>query len=230
MKERILRVYVALAIAVCLVPHAFGQYKTGAVQLLENGACSAGVANSSYLCADSTTHALKVSNNAGSFLYPMGLTSPQYVAVARVAGDFTTAANTALQTITGLTFTLPANTAANYPLRCEILYSQATAAVADQFGIQAATFNPTNIMAKGDVATSASATTFGNVPTLATTTATAIVTFTPSAITTVWNARLTAMIENPSNASTQTVNVMVQTSNSADLVTVKRGSYCVIGF
>jgi hypothetical protein len=150
--------------------------------------------------------------------------------VFRVTSDFTTAANTALQTITGLSWALPANTAANYPFHCEIYYSQATAVVADQFGIQAATFAPTNVSAKGDIATSATATTYANVPTLNTTTATAIVTFTPSAITTIWNARLAGLIENPSNASAQTVNIMVQTSTAADAVTVKRGSYCVVGF
>jgi hypothetical protein len=148
----------------------------------------------------------------------------------RVASDFTLAANTNLQTITGLSWTLPALTAGNYPFRCELLYSQATAAVADQFGIQTATYAATNVMAKANVMTSATAQTAANLPTLASTTATAIVTFTPSAITTVWNAHIDGLIENPSNASQQVVNIMAQTSNSADLVTVKRGSYCVVGF
>jgi hypothetical protein len=154
------------------------------------------------------------------------------LAQVSVASDFTTANNTSLQTITGLVFTLPAlpATAANYKFQCDLLYSQATAAVADQFGIQAATFAPTNIMAMGNIGISTSATTYGNLPVLATTTATAIVTFTPSAITTVWNAHLAGFIENPLNASTQTVNIMVQTSNGADAVTVKRGSVCTIGF
>jgi len=149
--------------------------------------------------------------------------------IYRVTSDFTLAGNTSLQTITGLSWILPANTAANYPFSCEILYFQATAAVADQFGIQAASLAPTNIMAKADVNISASTFTAANLPTLTTTTATAIVTFTPSAITTIWNARIAGMIENPSGVA-NTINVMAQTSNAADLVTVKRGSYCVVGF
>jgi hypothetical protein len=228
-RERISRLYVALALLLCVVPHAYGQIKTGAVQILETGACSAGATGSSYLCADSSTHNLFLSRNNGVLL-PILFAKTTAGPVAFVASDFTTAANTSLQTITGLTFTLPANTAAQYPVRCELLYSQATAAVADQFGIQAATFAPTNIMGKANVMTSTTAQTAGNLPTLAATTATAIVTFTPSATATVFNATLFALIENPSNASTQTINVMVQTSNSADLVTVKRGSTCSIGF
>ena len=145
-----------------------------------------------------------------------------------VASDFTLSANTNLQTISGLTFTLPANTALTVAFNCHLMYSQATAAVADQFGIQAATIAPTNIAAKGQVYTSTSASVAGNLPILATTTATAIVTFTPSAITTVFNADLSGFIENPSNASTNVINVMAQTSNAANLVTVKRGSFCKI--
>lgn len=149
--------------------------------------------------------------------------------IAMVASDFTTANNASLQTITGLSFILPANTAGNYPVTCELMYSQATAAVADQFGIQAASLAPTNISAKANVDISASTYTAANLPTLNTTTATAIVTFTPSVITTIWNARLTAMIENPSGVA-NTINIMAQTSAGADAVTVKRGSYCIVGF
>jgi hypothetical protein len=149
--------------------------------------------------------------------------------VSVTAADFVTAANTNLQTITGLSWILPANTAANYPFRCEILYSQQAAAVAAAFGIQSATIAPTNIMAKGDIGTSASVTAYGNLPVLNSTTATTIVTFTPSAITTVWNARLAGFIENPSGVA-NTINIMTSTTTAADTITVKRGSYCVVGF
>ncbi len=145
-----------------------------------------------------------------------------------VAADFTTAANTSLQTITGLTWTLPANTTLNVPFRCWLAYSQATATAAVSFGIQSATIAPTNIFATGAIYRSTTAATYGNLPTLATTTATAIVTGTPTAITTVWKAEIAGYIENPSNASTNVINIMVSTANAARLVTVKRGSFCSV--
>jgi hypothetical protein len=153
--------------------------------------------------------------------------------IFRVTADFTTA-STSLVTITGLSWTLPANVALNLPFACYLAYSQATAAAANNFGIQAATIAPTNIFATKTVAINVSSgtsgITLGNLPTLTTTTATAIGgTFTPSAITTVWNAEIHGMIENPSNASTNAINIMVLTGNAADSITIKRGSYCVLG-
>lgn len=142
-----------------------------------------------------------------------------------VTADFTTA-SASLVNIPGLSFTLPANAALTVPFQCEILYSQATAAVANIFGIQAVTTAPINIMAKGEVWTNTSVAVVANVPTLATTSATNIVTFTPSAITTVWNAKLSGLIENASNATTNPVNIMVLTGNVSDSITVKRGSWC----
>jgi hypothetical protein len=131
-----------------------------------------------------------------------------------VAADFTVAANTNLQTITGLTWALPANTAINIPIRCVLFYSQATAAVADSFGLQTSAVTPTNFQAGGAMETALG------------TTATAVVTGTPSATATVFNAYVDALLENPSNASITNLNVMVKTSAAADLVTVKRGSFC----
>ena len=145
-----------------------------------------------------------------------------------VAADFTTAANTNLQTITGLTWTLPANTAENVPFQCHLAYSQGSATAAVSFGIQSATIAPTNIFATGLMTTVATTQTSGNLPTLSTTTATAIVTATPSAITTVWGVDLSGYIENPSNASTNVINIMVKTNTAGDAVTVKRGSFCRI--
>jgi hypothetical protein len=143
-----------------------------------------------------------------------------------VSGDFTTAANTNLQNITGLSWTLPANVALKVPFSCHLAYSQATAAAAVSFGIQDVTVAPTNLFATGVIYTSATAATEGNLPTLTTTTATAIMTGTPSAITTIWIADIDGYIEQPSNASSSAVNLMVKTATSGDAVTVKRGSYC----
>lgn len=142
-----------------------------------------------------------------------------------VTSNFSTAANTNLQTITGLSWTVPA-VAANYSFKCELAYSQATGAAADNFGIQAATNNPTNIFATGKVWTAAATVTTGTLATLATTTATNIVGFTPGATATNFVAELEGTIENP--AAANTFNIMVSTGTSADVITVLRGSYCTL--
>jgi predicted RecA/RadA family phage recombinase len=152
----------------------------------------------------------------------------------RVSGsDFTTAANTNLQAITGLTWTIPANTALNIPFSCHILWSQATAANAVSFGIQDVTVAPTRIDVGGVMVVSATTGTAwqsGTLVALNSTTATAIVTGTPSAITTTWQAELHGVIEAPSNASSSAINIMVKTANSANVVSVKRGSFCTVAF
>ncbi len=145
-----------------------------------------------------------------------------------VASDFSTAANTNLQAITGLTWTMPSGVALNMSFRCDLLYSQATAAVAVAFGIQDVTVAPTNLAALGVIATSTTAGTSGNLPTLTTTTATSVVSATPSATGTVFQAELSGWIEQPSNGSSSAVTIMVSTAAGADVVTVKRGSFCTV--
>jgi hypothetical protein len=148
-------------------------------------------------------------------------------AFSRVTTDFTTSGvGTALEPITGLSFTIPASTALNVPFSCHLIYHQNTANVAVAFGIQDVTVSPTNITAAGTLYTSATVLAAGNVAALATTTATAVVSGTPSAITTNWNAEVSGMVEAPSNASSSAVNFMVSTATAADTVTVLRGSYC----
>jgi hypothetical protein len=174
---------------------------------------------------------LDINNSSGALLYqfPTSGTAIFPGNILTVASDFTTAANTSLQAITGLSWLMPQNQAAVASFSCHLMYSQATAAVADQFGIQDVNVNPTNIAAKAQVNTSATAFTAGNLPTLVNNNPTAIVTFTPSAITTVWNADITGLVEQPSAGNaTQTIQIMVQTSTAGDAVTVKRGSYCRI--
>jgi len=143
-----------------------------------------------------------------------------------VTGNFTTAANTNLQTITGLTFNFPA-VAKNWEFTCDLTYSQATGAAAVAFGIQAATNNPTNIYATGieqiTVGPPATVVT-GTLATLATTTATNIVSGTPGAQATNYTVHLGGMLELA--ASANAVNIMVSTATSGDAVTVLRGSSC----
>lgn len=145
---------------------------------------------------------------------------------AFVTSDFTTA-SVSLVTITGLSWTLPANTARNVPFSCKLYYSQATAAVADAFGFQVATVAPTNAQVGGATETALGTTAYGDA-TFTTTTAANVVTFTPSAIATIFNAYLDGFIEAPSNASVATVNIMALTGNASDAITVKRGSFCRI--
>ena len=147
--------------------------------------------------------------------------------VVALTSDFTSGSGTtALQTITGLSFVLQANLAQTVTFECNLSYSQATN-VSDQFGIQAATFAPTRIDARGWMGTSTTATTFGALANLTTTTATAIVTATPT-VTTTNGVILSGTIQNPSNASAQTINIMLSQATAADVIVVKAGSSCSV--
>jgi hypothetical protein len=147
---------------------------------------------------------------------------------AFVASDFTTANNSSLQTITGLTFNLPA-TAYVWKYHCALAYSQSTANAAVAFGVQAATTNPNNIFGVGEEQITAglpSTSTRGVLTGLNTTAATTIVSGTPGATGTNYMVMLDGTIENP--AAANTVNFMVSTASGADAVTVRRGSECQI--
>jgi hypothetical protein len=142
-----------------------------------------------------------------------------------VTSDQTISSST-LAAISGLSWTMPANAATVSSFSCHITYSQTTNAQADAFGIQDVSVAPTNLMAKGQAYISASAFTAGNVTGLASTTATNIVAFTPSAPTTVWNADFDGTVEQPSNASSSVVQIMALTGNVSNALVIKRGSYC----
>ncbi|MES2137002.1 MAG: hypothetical protein V4502_08090 [Pseudomonadota bacterium] len=148
-------------------------------------------------------------------------------AFAWVTTDFTTSGvGTALETITGLTWTIPVSTAVNMPFVCQITYSQAVANDVVAFGIQDVTVSPTNIAGRAIIHTSTTASTAGNLPTLTTTTATAIASATPGATATNYVAEVSGFIEAPSNASSSAIRILVSTATAADLVTIKRGSFC----
>ena len=145
-----------------------------------------------------------------------------------VASDFTTAANTSLQTITGLSLTTPVSKAVVASFHCNYSWSQATGTAAVAFGIQGATTAPTNIEATATSFSNTTAETTGTLTGLNTTTATSVVSVAPSAITTIWKAELDGTLEAPSNASPTVLNFMVSTATSGDAVTLKRGSYCMV--
>jgi hypothetical protein len=143
-----------------------------------------------------------------------------------VTADFTDSTSTTLQAITGLTWTLPTSKAVNVSFHCSLLFDQGTAAVSDSFGIGVTGTAPTQANASGTVFTSASVSQTGTLTALASTTPTAVVTFTPSAITTIWKAELDGTIEQPSNATPGVFNIYVSTTTGTDNIIVKRGSYC----
>lgn len=145
--------------------------------------------------------------------------------IVYVTTDFTTA-STSLTLITGLTWTIPASTALNVPFTCNFVYNQATAAGGISFGIQDVTVSPTNIAAEGIVQTNTGAYDGGVLVGLNSTTATTIVTATPSATGTDYTAQVTGFIQAPSNASASAIDIMVDTGNASDSVTVRQGSYC----
>ncbi len=148
-------------------------------------------------------------------------------AFVNVATDFTTSGSgTALETITGLTWTIPASTAISMPFACYFTYSQAVGNDAVAFGIQDVTVSPTNIAARGYIRTSATVSTAGNLATLITTSATPIVSATPGATGTNYMAEISGYIEAPSNASSSAIRIMVSTGTAADLITIRRGSSC----
>ncbi len=151
---------------------------------------------------------------------------PAYVFVT---SDFTTSGSgTALEAITGLTWTMAGSTALNIPFHCSLIYHQNSAAVTIAFGTQNATTGPTNYSAKGTIWTSATASTSGNVVANTATTAVSVVSVLAVTITTNFNAELDGFIEQPSGTAS-VFTIRVSTATQGDTVTVKRGSYCRVG-
>lgn len=184
-----------------------------------------GTANGNmWLDTSSYPSVLKIQQATGIWLPVSGAGSVYKVG----ASGFTTAANTNLQTITGLSWTSEASNTHNWTIECHLAYSIATGVAAVSFGVQSMTVAPTNGFFTGQMYTSAVVLTAGNLTGLNSTTATAIVTGTPSVITTAWNADLYGYLEQPSNASTSVINIMVKTATAASAVNIKRGSFCVV--
>ena len=114
---------------------------------------------------------------------------------------------------------------------CHLSYSQSTAAAANAFGVQASTTAPTNLYARMHVDTSLSnAGVNATLPTLTTTTATNIGTFTPSAfgaigtVADIFTADIHGTLEQGAGATT--LNIMALSGSGSDALTIYRGSYC----
>jgi hypothetical protein len=168
---------------------------------------------------DSTSHCPVQWNNSVN----MGCVKPTYT--LQVSGSDFTTASTSFVTVTGLSKTLPL-VSTNWSFECDLIYSQATAAAADQFGVQTATNGATNTAATGVMytaaATSTSASTTGNA---SSTTAFSIVTGTPGATGTKLPVHLAGTIEGAS-ASGTVLNITVLSGSASDTLTVYRGSEC----
>ncbi len=215
----------AIAATACTnqVVNAISTVSVGTCHTIVGADFGASVAARAHLGTGSAVAAPAMSTTVDALAFQVA----EIPAFAWVTTDFTTSGvGTALETITGLTWTIPVSTAVNMPFSCSIIYSQAVANVAVAFGIQDVTISPTNIAGRGVMYTSTTASTEANLPTLTTTVATAIVSATPSATATNYVASVSGFIEAPSNAASSAIQISVSTATAADLVTVRRGSSC----
>jgi hypothetical protein len=134
-----------------------------------------------------------------------------------------------LQAITGLSFTIPAGVAQIVPINCNLAWTQATQ-VSDSFGIQDSVA-PTSIDGFGIMSTagtgSSPAIATGFISGLNTTTATAIVTGTPT-VSTANYVNLNFTVQQPSGSSAATIQLMVKQSTAADVIVVLKGSNCTL--
>ncbi len=144
--------------------------------------------------------------------------------------DFTTANNANFQTITGLTRAMPNNRAVNVSFHCALGWSQATANVSDNFGIQSANTAATNLAAFAVMNISGTGSLFvtGSATGIGSTAITTIGTAFPTATATIYNAYIDGTLESPSSGTGPTLTFLVRTSVGADAITIKRGSGCQI--
>jgi hypothetical protein len=135
---------------------------------------------------------------------------------------------TSLTTITGLSATTPAIGPLTWSFDCDLVVSQATAAAANQIGVQTATTGVTNLTASAIAYTAAGTSTAAAITDVAsTTTAQSVITFTPGATGTKLPIHLSGTIEGVTGSGT-TLNIMALTGAAADLLTIYRGSKCWI--
>lgn len=134
---------------------------------------------------------------------------------------------TSATTITGLSKLLPVTSTNNWAYECDLMYSQATANAANAVGVQTATNASTNLSYSLVAYTALTAN--GTVSTVGVSSTTAQTTsFTPTAaVGTKMTLRLFGTIEGAS-ASGTTFNAVILTGNAADLLTIYRGSKCVL--
>jgi hypothetical protein len=154
------------------------------------------------------------------------ITSPCLSGKVFLNADFTSANAAGLQAITGLGCAFPnfANTP-NASFQCNLMYSQATNVAGDQFGVSFSA-SVTNFNAWGRVDTNTGAATpytTGTALAIPAATNTAVVTFQPGN-TGLNQAQINGTIE--ASGNTGTFQLYVTNGTAADVIVVKRSSYC----
>lgn len=178
-----------------------------------------------------------VGNNATAFLNPFYVSANGIIqdanGLAITGADVTCgtggtiAACTTFNTITGLTITFPL-VAQTWSFTCDLVVGQATAAAADQIGIQTATNGSTNLEASAIAYTASGTSIVGAITGVAaTTTAQSLITFTPGATGTKMPIHIQGTVEGTSATGT-VLNIVVLTGSNADLLTIYRGSSCQV--
>jgi hypothetical protein len=186
--------------------------------------------------------ALTSSNQTGTGNLVLSL-SPTLTGVANAAlvktnqtlavtgSNYTTSATTlaAAGVITGLNFTGPVSLASNWNFKCDVVYSQATAAAANLWGVISAGTAPTSLGMAAEILTNQTGTmNAGAVNGITGATATTVVTSTPSAFGVIgtagdmFTAHLWGTLEAPSNATPSQVGIAVASGSASDAVTVYR--------
>jgi len=142
--------------------------------------------------------------------------------------NFTDSNASGFQNITGLSVTLPSGQAQNVPLQCNIQFTQATQ-VSDSFGVKDSVA-PTRIDGYGLMSLAGAGVvplTYGNLTNLTSTTATAIVTGTPS-VSTANLVQLYFTVQQPASTTTAPIIQIVESqATAADTIVNLAGSSCV---
>ena|SRR5579883_3018838 len=147
-----------------------------------------------------------------------------------VSADQSFSADTSLHTITGLSIAMPNISSPTFlQVKCRLFYSQATAAVANIYGVQFTTNGPTNSAwyAEAQTAVAATGVYAATAPTatLTGTSATTLTTATPAATSTIYGVNIEGFVEWPANTA-GTLNIQAGTGNASDALTIKRDSGC----
>jgi hypothetical protein len=153
--------------------------------------------------------------------------TPQALQVG--GSNYTTSATTlaGAGVITGLNFVGPVSLASKWSFHCEIVYSQATGAAANLWGVITAATAPAALGMAAEVLTNQTGSMNSNaVNGITGITATTIVTSTPSAFGAIgtsadmFTAHLWGTLEAPSNATPSQVGIAVATGNASDALTI----------
>jgi hypothetical protein len=193
------------------------------------GTAATGVSasNTTYCDSANQPHIISITND-------LGITATKSQTVQLTSSDWTCGTGgtvsscTSAQTIGALTFTLPTE-ALSWTMDCSLVVGQATGTTANSWNIQTATNGATNIEADYSMATAATASAFGAITGVGSSTSTQVIspTWTLGATGTKMPVHIHATIEGAS-ASGTVLNLQLVAPNASDLVTIYRGSSCRI--